>query len=315
MTVATVGCLLFAYTLITQWDAVLDAAGHISLTLFFTLSAVQLLTFVARTFCWEACVRAAGATTPKAALHLASAASFFTIILGPAMLAPAARAATLRRGSGDINPPTRGQMVAADGVLFLIYGAVCTVFVLLGAGAAVPGWARLALVGGCVLVFALLYILRVRLRARVLRHAWVRPLLVLRDGPALLALVVAAAAGLIIQTWRWLAVLHAAGFPKLTPIQGLLTYALTTVAPTPVPIGPGLYPVSHSVKALVHTLGHAVTHPQLPALHPALSVAPKTLTHLAHSAPLADAVGAIIILTLSAVLAALIYALASVLIL
>jgi hypothetical protein len=101
---------------------------------------------------------------------------------------------------------------------------------------------------------------------------------------------------LSLQVWRWRSVLHGVGFPRLTTLDSALTYLLTTLSASPVPIGPGLYKIASPIKAV-------------PALvHPKAIIHSKIPVTLAHSQGLAHAVAAIIILTLSALIAACAYA-------
>jgi hypothetical protein len=187
-------------------------------------------------------------------------------------------------------------MLAADGVLLATYALVSTLFLLISAGASANLLTRSLIGVAAITAVVTAYATRGLWSQRV----WAQPLLALRNPTKLALLFVGAGLTLSLQVWRWRSVLHAVGFGRLTTLQSGLTYLLTTLTASPVPVGPGLYKVSPSpVKAVVHALHGAIIHP-------------KTILHtpvaLAHNHPLAHTVAAIIILTASALLAACLYA-------
>jgi len=237
----------FAVWLALNWQGVLAAMGQVSVRLLLALTALQLISNLARTLAWETCVRAAGARTPRRPLHLASAANFLVGSFAPAHLGPGARVWMLSRYASD-DGPSGGQMLAADAVgLFLQLVAATVCIPLLAADSDVSGVLKLAL--ALALVFAA--VCAFLLRARLARRAWAGPLRALGRPVKLAALFALNAGALAIQMLRTLLVMAAVGF-HLSAIQAMLVFCLTTVTASPVPFGPGMSPVGDHAALRAH---------------------------------------------------------------
>jgi len=226
------GALLIGL-IITHAEEFSSAVQNTSVEAVLALAALHWLALFLRALAWNGCLVETGRAVPAKELHLSSALRFLVDTVAPTYVGAGVRIGLLKAILGQ-RAPTAGQMLSADGVMFVFEGAIMAVALAVLAASTNLSFAWVGIIAAATLLGVALVI---AVRRRFAGRPFVRALAVLSDRRRAAGVTLLLAGVLAVQPVRFWIALNAVGVDA-SMVEAVLAFVVASLYGA-LPVGPG----------------------------------------------------------------------------